>query len=444
MKQQAASGLAGDLLELRIDRLGSEGDGVASDRHAAQHVRYALPGETVLCRPLGRNRAQAEQVLVPSPVRAIPPCSLFGRCGGCVLQHMDTAAMLTWKISQVGDALRSAGFVLPDRITSCQSPPRTRRRMDLAIRRERGQEGVTVGLHVRGSDQVIGLSECHVLAPRLFALIGDLRPTLSRLQGLRRTGSMIVNLLESGPDILLSTDGPILPRDRLILAEAAAAFGIPRIAWVPEVGDAAPETLCSLVPALHRFGDVPVAPPPGAFLQATLEGEASIVEAVLASLPARMLRSARLVELYAGCGTISFALADRSRVDAYEGDAASVACLRSAGATRRIQVHQRDLNRQPVMARELADATAVVLDPPHAGAGAQARELAVSGVPNVIYVSCSPAALAADGRLLSGAGYRLERVTVIDQFLWSARAESVCLFTRPVVTRRGPMPRPPR
>ena len=78
--------------------------------------------------------------------------------------------------------------------------------------------------------------------------------------------------------------------------------------------------------------------------------------------------------------------------------------------------------------RELRGAAAVVLDPPWTGAGPQTALLAVSGVPMVIYVSCNPAALARDARPLLAAGYRVERVTPVDQFLWSARVEAVAVF----------------
>lgn len=428
--------------EVRIESLGQEGDGVARERGAPLHVRYALGGETVLAEAIGRNRATARSVLSSSPDRVAPPCSLFGLCGGCVLQHLDRDAALSWKRQGVESALITAGFTVPDAVDCVQSLPRTRRRMDLAVRR--GADGVVIGLHVRGSEQVIGLSECHVLDPALFALIGILQPVLTRLQGLHRVGSASVNVLASGPDILLSTDGRLETRDRAILAEFAAGSGVPRISWQPEGGVLPSELVCGLAPVVHYFGDATVSPPPGAFLQATQAGEAAIVAAVLAGLPERLPRSARVVELYAGCGTISFALADRARVMAFEGQASAVAALRAAGAGRRIEVQQRDLNRQPLLARDFAGAAAIVLDPPHAGAGAQMQEVAGSGVPSIVYVSCNPAALINDARLLAKAGYRLQRLTVIDQFLWSARAESVCVFTRPTITRRGPMPRPER
>ncbi len=220
-------------------------------------------------------------------------------------------------------------------------------------------------------------------------------------------------------------DADLTAADRIRLAAFAQQEGVPRIAWAR--GDGPPETAAQLAPVRLRLGPGEVAPPPGAFLQASPQGEAAIRDAVIAALPAQLPPRAPIIELYAGCGTLTFALAERARVLAYESDAASVAALRRAGHPK-VDASQRDLARQPLQAAALRGAAAVVLDPPWAGAGPQAQPLAGSAVPVVIYVSCNPAALARDARPLLAAGYRVERVTPVDQFLWSARVEAVAVF----------------
>ena len=96
----------------------------------------------------------------------------------------------------------------------------------------------------------------------------------------------------------------------------------------------------------------------------------------------------------------------------------------------RIEARHRDLVRQPLLAKELAKAAVIVLDPPFAGAGPQMPEIAGSGVARIIMVSCNPKALASDARQLHAAGYGLKRLTVIDQFLWSSGVESVAVFAK--------------
>jgi len=151
-------------------------------------------------------------------------------------------------------------------------------------------------------------------------------------------------------------------------------------------------------------------------------------------MPGKITSKTRVAELYAGCGTLTFALAGVVRVAAFEGDTATVAALKQAinqgGVAGRIEAFQRDLARQPLSAKELAAFAGVVLDPPHGGAAAQIAQIAAAGVATVVYVSCNPATLSRDARVLSGAGYKLASVRAIDQFLWSARVESVSVFRR--------------
>ena len=243
----------------------------------------------------------------------------------------------------------------------------------------------------------------------------------------------MVNLLDAGPDLLLRTDGVPTAANRVRLAALAEAQGVPRISWTR--GNDPPEPACQLRPATTRFGTVQTVPPPGAFLQASLEGEAAITAAVLAGLPERLPAKARIVELFAGAGTLTHALAERARVHAYEGDGPALAALHRAGNPR-VTAVARDLVRQPLTAAEMKDAAAVVLDPPYAGAAPQMPALAASGVPAVVYVSCNPAALARDARVLVQAGYEAADATPIDQFLWSAQVEGVVAFRRGAKGRR--------
>ncbi len=346
------------------------------------------------------------------------------------MQDWPDAEYRAWKAGQVAAALTGAGFATAIAPASA-TPPRSRRRMDLALRRE-GSGRILVGLHAARSASVVDLIECHVLDPALFALTAALRALLPTLSAFRRDGSAVANLLDSGPDLLLRLDGAVSAGDRTRLAAFATAHGLCRIATATARGPA--ETACQLRPAVIALDGVAVSPPPGAFLQASHQGEQAIVDAVLAGLPERLPPRARIIDLFAGCGTLTIPLSRRARVLAFEGDADAAAALRRAGNAAslagRIAVTQRDLAMRPLLAAELAGCAAAVLDPPHAGAGPQIAELARAKLARVIYVSCNPAALGRDARALHAAGHRLLSVTAIDQFLWSARVESVSVFGR--------------
>ena len=269
------------------------------------------------------------------------------------------------------------------------------------------------------------MQACPVLHPALFAIVQGLRPVLLRLDGLRRSGEALVNLLDSGPDLLLRTDAPLSARDRTGLAAFATSHRLPRIVW-SRIGDATTEPAATIAPATHAFSGRITTPPPGAFMQSSADGEQAITAAVLASLPARL--NGKIIELFAGSGTLTHALSDRAPVVAYEGDPASVAALRGA-RNPRVTATLRDLARQPLRAPELGGAAAIVLDPPYAGAAAQMPALASSGIP-IVYVSCNPAALARDSAVLRQSGYRPVFAAAVDQFLWSTQVETIVGYAK--------------
>ncbi len=415
--------------------MGAAGDGIATLADGSTcFIARALPGEAVRASPGPRTRdgarARLDAVLDPSPDRVAPPCRHFTQgCGGCAVQHWNPDAQAAWKRDRVAEALSRAGFRDAPVAATIATPVGLRRRADLALRR--GPDGLRIGFHAAGSAEVLDLVECPVLDPRLVALLAPLRAMLRRLPALRREGSAVVNLLDTGPDLLLRTDGPLGAAERALLAAFATETGLPRIAWAQ--GHAPAEVAVQHGPVGIALSGVTVAPPPGAFLQASPAGEAAIVDAVLAALPRRLAGRGRIADLHAGLGTLSIPLAARGRVAAFEGDAGAVAAL-SAAAGRAglpLAATRRDLARQPLTVAELAPFAAVVLDPPFAGAPEQAALLARSAVPVVVYVSCSPAALSRDAKAFAAAGWQVAAATPIDQFVHSAQVEAVVALTRP-------------
>jgi 23S rRNA (uracil1939-C5)-methyltransferase len=422
-------------MDVTISWLGSAGDGVAETPQGPIFLPGTLPGETVQARPGARRgegvAAEVVAILAPSPDRVDPPCPHFLlECGACALQHMALPAYAAWKRERLVAALDRAGQPDAPVAAIVLAPPGTRRRADLAVKRLQGG-AVALGFHQRGSAAVADLSTCHVLDPVLVALFRPLRELLRRLPGLKREGSAVLNLLDSGPDLLLRTDGPLDASQRAMLAAFGQAHGLPRIAWALKDGPV--ENAAQAGPVRLDLSGVSVAPAPGAFLQAAPVGEAAIIAAVLAGLAAQKLPvRARIADLYAGIGTLSFPLSAKGRVAAYEGDAAAVATL-DAGARKaggRVEAIRRDLAYRPLLPAELNGFGAVVLDPPYNGAAEQVAQITRSKVPVVVYVSCNPVALARDAGALVKAGFKVTQATPVDQFPWSPHLESVVSFRR--------------
>jgi 23S rRNA (uracil1939-C5)-methyltransferase len=225
--------------------------------------------------------------------------------------------------------------------------------------------------------------------------------------------------------VAVESDGPA--RDGRIMAQLARIATQERIARISLKGEV---LIARAAPAL-AFAGIDISPPPGAFVQAVAEAETAMVAQVLAAVG----KAHRAADLFCGVGAFTLPLARSVRVLSVDADQAAVAAL--AGGVRRaqglkpVETLVRDLFREPLGAKEMEGLDAVVLDPPRAGARTQCEELARSKVPCIVYVSCNPATLARDARTLVDAGYAIEIVTPIDQFLWSSHVEAVAVFRRP-------------
>lgn len=410
----------GDALGLEITRLGAQGDGVAETPSGPVFVPYVLPGEVVQAEVRG-ERGRLVAVLKASEERVAPICRHFAHCGGCALQHLERAAYLAWKRELVASAFAARGIEASiGHVISVGLG--ARRRATFAARRT--GRGVALGFHEPKGHEIVDLHECPVTASAIMQALPALKRLVEPFASRRLPVRLTVTLAANGLDVAIE-DAPVeLPPDaREQLARVATAA---RLARVTLAGDTLYQ---STVPAV-RFGDVNVVLPPKAFLQAAPAAEAEMVRIVGKALAG----ARRIADLFCGLGTFTFPLAKGAPVLAVDGDRQAITALANAAkrapGLKPIETKVRDLFREPWSARELAPFDAVVLDPPRAGAAAQAAALAASKVATIAAVSCNPATLARDVRILIDGGYWLERVTPIDQFLYSPHIEAVAILRR--------------
>ncbi|MDQ1846810.1 class I SAM-dependent RNA methyltransferase [Gemmobacter fulvus] len=406
-------------MKLTIERLGHLGDAIAQGPDGPVYVPQMLPGEEVEGEIQGDKLLNA-RILTPSADRVKPPCPHARSCGGCLMQHARDGFVADWKMGIVRGALAGQGIEAELRGV-LTSPPQSRRRATLSGRRTKG--GAMLGFHARGSDQLIPAPNCQLLHPDLMAVFPALEALV--IAGGSRTTELSLTLTRTlaGPDVIVAGGKPLDGQLRLDLARITEAHGLSRLTW----GD---ETVALRAAPMQRFGKALVAPPPGAFLQATVEGERALLGAVRAAVGS----ADRITDLFAGVGTFSLPLADQAAVHAVEGEAAMMAALdkgwRQAQGLHRVSVETRDLFRRPLEPDEFKGVQAVVIDPPRAGAEAQTATLARSDVPVIAAVSCNPVTFARDARVLRAGGYQLDWVHVVDQFRWSSHVELAARFSR--------------
>lgn len=407
--------------EFEIETVGAQGDGLAA---GPVFIPLTLPGERVRALLQG-DRAEMVELLRPSLERTPPPCPHFGDCGGCGLQHWASDPYLAWKAEQIRLALarvRIETEILP----TFASPPGSRRRLALHARRE-GRE-VRLGFKARRSWRLVELDVCLIARPQLVAAL----PALRRLAGAflehpKSAPTLHVTWTDTGLDVDVTgverKSGGLSADARSRAAQAAQAADMVRVTL-------AGETLYQAREAVVRIGRALVALPPGAFLQAVPEAEAAMADFAAAAVAG----AARVADLFCGVGAFTFRLARTVSVHAADASAPAVqaltAALGSAPGLKAVTAEARDLTRRPLLAMEMKKLDAVVFDPPRAGAVEQAGEIARSKVAAAVGVSCNPATFARDARVLVDAGFVLEQVKPVDQFLWSPHVELVGVFRR--------------
>jgi 23S rRNA (uracil1939-C5)-methyltransferase len=387
----AAAPRLGEIVELRIDALAAGGDGVGRTPDGrVVFVPMTAPGDRVRARIEALHpryaRAELEQIIEPSPARVAPACAVFGECGGCSWQHVDYAVQCEAKRQIAEDALRRVGkLTLPGPVVLRPSPLPYAYRARARVAVEAGR----VGYRRANSRELCAVSRCPVLC----------EPADAQLAG-----------LAAAPP---AHDGEW---------EIAAGAGSAR---AHEVGGKGPALELDVAGEKLRVS-------PGVFFQAN-----PALHAALALSVARAAgRGALVVELYAGCGFFTLALARSfERVIAVEADAAAVADLRHnlarAGLSNVEVVPERvevALARSPLAGVRL---DAVVLDPPRTGLprGAAAA-LCARGPERIAYLSCDPATLARDLAALVAGGFALEAVEAFDLFPQTPHVEVLASLRR--------------
>jgi 23S rRNA (uracil1939-C5)-methyltransferase len=411
---------------LAIARIGRRGDGIAETPAGALYVPYTLPGETAEVDewPGHPDRRHLVKIEAASPQRIAAICPHFGTCGGCALQHWAPAPYRDWKRGLVVEALTDMGFgaaagALVDPLIEAQGEGR-RRAVFHAWRRAR--DVLEVGFAALRAHHVVAIDHCPVLAPSLNGAIQASWAIAEALAAERKPLDIQVTATEAGLDVDVRGSGPLTAARMTQLARLAETH---RLARLTRHGDTVAQRALPTV----TMGSARVVLPPGAFLQATAAGEAALAALVLEHCAA----AKSVGDLFAGVGPFALRLAQRAKVMAADNDEEAVAALQDAAKSPRLKpitAERRDLFTRPFVTKELARLDAVVFDPPRQGAEMQARELAASPVPILVAVSCNPLTFARDARILVDGGYRLTRVTPVDQFLYSAHVELVARFEK--------------
>ncbi|HEY3587663.1 MAG TPA: TRAM domain-containing protein [Myxococcaceae bacterium] len=416
-------------IDVEVERLSADGEGVASWKGRALFVPDALPGEAVRVVPAVEGKIQRGkllEVLRPAPERILPGCPLAGICGGCDWLHLAPAAERRERENAVRAALERLGGLDLSHVswlpTLAAGDLGTRRRADLTW------TGTALGYLHRRSHDPVPVAHCPALVGSLADLPGRLPPLLAPLGRRLRA----VRLLSEGEKVAVALElaGPINPLAREV-ALAIVRSGVRGVVLVPESGaseDVGRPTIRGPAPLRP---EVSLLFRPEAFAQAHGEGTPLLVQRTLGLLAPKREHAA--LELYAGNGTFTVALAARAAsVLAVESSPLSVRLAVSASTQARLDNVRFVQGEVEKVCRGLVKEgrrfDVLLADPPRTGAPGLATLARDLGVRRLLYVACDAGALARDAAGLTGAGFRLTTLQLVDMFPGTHHSETLAAF----------------
>jgi 23S rRNA (uracil1939-C5)-methyltransferase len=415
-----------------------DGVGVADLDGRRVFVADALPGERVemVLRKRRRKLQEADltRVLEPSASRVAPECEYFGRCGGCALQHLEHWSQVELKQRVVAEALKRIGGVEPrEWLAPVMSQPwHYRRRARLGVKYVAAKNRVLVGFRERAGPYITDMQRCPVLVPPVDGLLGELAELIEKSSVRERLPQIEVAVADGVVALVFR----VLAEPSAADTEAFRAFGAHHdIDMYWQRGG--PGTIVPMTRARPRTYELREHGLTFELLPTDFVQVNAAVNAQLVSTAVRLAEvqpTDRVLDLFCGLGNFSLPLAQRAAaLLGVEGDAGLVA--RAVRNAARNGIGNARFVTADLMApdwsfyREPWDV--VVLDPPRTGAEGPVGELDSSGVRRIVYVSCHPATLARDARVLvERHGFTLRTARVFDMFPHTHHVEALALFAR--------------
>lgn len=423
-----------------VTALSHDGRGIARLRGKTVFIDEALPGETVRFRFLKKRRdydeAQATEILQASPDRVEPQCQHFGVCGGCALQHLSPAAQVTAKQQTLLDNLQRIGGVVPREVMPPLLGPTWgyRRRARLSAHRNPNSGKVLVGFTERHRHLVTDVWHCHTLDPRVGGHIEKISELLSSLSIADRIPQMEVAIGDDATVLSLRVLAPPDEADRQRLAtfEAEQGMRIQLQAGKPEEAVPLQGERLPLHYLLPESG-VDIAFEPSDFIQVNGEVNRRLVELAMRELDPQPDED--VLDLFAGLGNFTLPLARKAAsVTGVEGEAGLVGRARANAVRNGVsnvhfeQANLFDEKQSGTWAKRKY--ACILLDPPRAGAKEIVAQFPRFGARKLVYVSCHPATLARDAKMLMEQGWTLARAGILDMFPHTAHVESMAVFER--------------
>ncbi|HEU5280464.1 MAG TPA: 23S rRNA (uracil(1939)-C(5))-methyltransferase RlmD [Gammaproteobacteria bacterium] len=427
----------------KVHAFSHDGRGIATINHITTFIAGALKGETVTYRITQKRSSHHEAVMTevqtPSPQRTTPPCSHFGVCGGCSLQHMHPSMQVELKQQTLLDQLKHFGKVTPESILPALETAALgyRRKARLGVKFVIKKDKMLVGFREKAGRYLADLNSCPVLYPAVGEKLTALAALVRALEQYQSIPQIEVAV---GDETVALVFRHLTPLPEADLAKLTA-FGEEHQFHI-YLQPNPPAAVHRLFPegddqrlhyTLPDFG-LSYAFHPLDFTQVNLEMNRLMVKQAITLLEPKA--NERVLDLFCGIGNFTLPLAKHAaHVTGVEGGQAMVergfenAALNGISNVAFYAANLMAETQTGEWAKQAYDK--VLLDPPRAGAKEILPLLGQIQAKRIVYVSCNPATLARDaGELVHLYGYCLKSVGIMNMFPHTAHIEAMAVFER--------------
>ncbi|MDP2715074.1 23S rRNA (uracil(1939)-C(5))-methyltransferase RlmD [Rheinheimera sp.] len=435
-KAKPKTSLTGKTLTFSIDSSDYEVHGISKHEQKIAFISGALPGERVQAKvaedKAGYLKALSTKVLQASALRIAPPCQYAAQCGGCQLQHISAANQRELKQQGIDKLIcHQTGLTsLPWQPMLTAAGSGYRRRARIGIWYDKKQRRFSVGFRQHADKQIVAVDSCMVLSPLLAPVFAALNQALPQLKD--ATAVTHAEVLEAGGTAFVIVRH-VKPLTQAEQQGFVAAW--PEAIWLGEATAGEFSYWNTTITPQYRLAEQ----------QLTLQFSPDDFIQVNAAINQQMVTQAldwlqpgsndTVLDLYAGIGNFSLALAQRAKtVHALEGVAKMVQQLATnakLNGLSNVEAWQADLHLAWPKARwNKAEYTKVLLDPARAGAQGAVEQIVKLKPAQILYVSCNAATFARDAKVLLQSGYSLEKICGVDMFAHTSHLELMALFSR--------------
>lgn len=367
------------------------------------------------------------------------------KCGGCAYRDMGEKAYRCYKEENfMQNMARISSDIIIDEPIFINDGKRRRAEMGFLFNKNE----LKIGFNEEKSHILIDVNYCLMLTEKLNEILPQLHkfmlefcmiPLVIKNKKKITTqyitkGSVYMLAADNGIDIVLKIPQEPGLEHRLLIADFVNSIpDICRLSW--EVNGQKAETVAMKNMPEINVADCLIEVPQNVFLQASKAAETAMIDKVKEYLGKTR---GKIADLFCGLGTFTYPLAKLSgneiiASDSYEPALKGLQRALNRNQLQNVKIINRNLFKYPFDKDDLKDVNVVIMDPPRAGAHEQCREIAK--LPNqdkpqkIIFISCNPNTFVYDANILVETGYKLERVTLVDQFVYSKHQELIALLT---------------